>query len=88
MVGHMSHDSGITQAEIREIVAALMPELRAAIIEVIRQAAGDRLVDCKEAAKIAGCSVGALNKRIARGTQRVIRTGRAVRIRMSDLVGK
>ena len=53
----------------------------------MRAALADRLVDIEEAAKIAGCSPGALRKRIARGTLMVVRIGRTVRVRTSDLLG-
>jgi excisionase family DNA binding protein len=73
--------------DIRAAVASVVPDLRQAVTEAVRAALADRLVDIEEAAKIAGCSAGALRKRIARGTLKVVRIGRAVRVRTSDLLG-
>ena len=73
--------------DIRAAVASMVPELRAAVVEAVRATVADRLVSVEEAAEIAGCTPGALRKRIARGSLRVIRMGRAVRVRTSDLLG-
>jgi excisionase family DNA binding protein len=74
--------------DIRAAVASVVPELRAAVVDAVRTAIADRLVSVEEAAEIVGCSPGALRKRIARGTLPVVRNGRAVRVRTSDLLGK
>ena len=74
--------------DIRAAVASVLPELRAAVVEAVRTAMADRLVSVEEAAEIAGCSPGALRKRIARGTLSVVRSGRTIRVRTSDLLGE
>jgi excisionase family DNA binding protein len=74
--------------DIRAAVASVVPDLRVAVVEAVRAALADRLVDVEEAAEIAGCSPGALRKRIARGTLPVVRCGRSVRVRTSDLLGE
>jgi excisionase family DNA binding protein len=76
------------ESDVRAAVAAVVPELRAAVVEAVRAAMMDRLVTVEEAAGIAGCSSGALRKRIARGTLRAVRIGHTVRLRTSDLVGE
>jgi len=73
--------------DIRAAVASMVPELRAAMVEAVRTAIADRLVSIEEAAEIAACSPGALRKRVARGTLPVVRMGRTVRVRTSDLLG-
>jgi excisionase family DNA binding protein len=75
-------------SDIRAAVASVVPELRAAMVEAVRTAMQDRLVGIEEAAEIAGCSPGALRKRIARGTLPVVRCGRTVRVRTSDLLSE
>jgi len=54
-----------------------------------RQRGGNahQLLTADQAASIAGCSTAALRKRIARGQLRVIRHGRAIRVRLGDLTG-
>ena len=74
--------------DIRAAVASVVPDLRVAVAEAVRAALADRLVDVEEAAEISGCSPGALRKRIARGTLPVVRCGRSVRVRTSDLLGE
>ena len=74
--------------DIRAAVVSVVPELRAAVVEAVRAAIADRLVSVEEAAEIAGCSPGALRKRIARGTLSVVRSGHTVRVRTSDLLGE
>jgi excisionase family DNA binding protein len=74
--------------DIRAAVASLVPDLREAVVKAVQAAMRDRLVDIEEAAEIAGCSPGALRKRIARGTLPVVRCGRTVRVRTSDLLGE
>lgn len=74
--------------DIRAAVASVLPELRTAVIEAVRTTLADRLVSVEEAAEITGCTPGALRKRIARGTLRVTRMGRTVRVRTSDLLGE
>jgi excisionase family DNA binding protein len=74
--------------DIRAAVASMIPELSAALVETVRVAMTDRLVGIEEASGIAGCSPGALRKRIARGTLPAVRIGRTVRIRTSDLLGE
>ena len=74
--------------DIRAAVASMVPELRAAVVQAVQAAMRDRLVGIEEAAEIAGCSPGALRKRVARGTLPVVRCGRTVRVRTSDLLGK
>lgn len=74
--------------DVRAAVASMVPELRAAMVEAVRTAMRDRLVGIEEAAEIVGCTPGALRKRIARGTLPVVRCGRTVRVRTSDLLGK
>jgi len=74
--------------DIRAAVASMVPELQAAVVDAVRTAMTDRLVCVEEAAEISGCSPGALRKRIARGTLPVVRCGRSVRVRTSDLLGE
>ena len=74
--------------EIHAAVSAMLPDLRAALAETVRAALADRLVSVDEAAEIVQCSTGALRKRIARGTLQVVRMGRTIRIRTSDLLGE
>jgi excisionase family DNA binding protein len=74
--------------DIRAAVASMVPDLQAAVVEAVRTAMTDRLVSVEAAAEIAGCSPGALRKRIARGTLPVVRCGRSVRVRTSDLLGE
>lgn len=74
--------------DIRAAVAAMVPELRAAVVEAVRAAMADRLLTVEEAAEVAHCSAGALRKRIARGNLPTVRHGRAVRVRLSALLGE
>ena len=71
--------------EVRAAVAAALPDLRRELIEAIRAAASDRFVGVVEAAEILGITPAALRKRVARGQIRVMRIGRSVRMRVSDL---
>jgi len=74
--------------DIRAAVASVVPDLREAVVKAVQAAMRDRLVGIEEAAEIVGCSPGALRKRIARGTLPVVRCGRTVRVRTSDLLGE
>jgi excisionase family DNA binding protein len=74
--------------DVRAAVASMVPELRAAVAEAVRAAMGDRLLTVEEAAEVANCSAGAIRRRIARGNLPVVQCGRAVRVRMSALLGE
>jgi excisionase family DNA binding protein len=74
--------------DIRAAVASMVPDLRSAVVEAVRAAMQDRLLTVEQAAEVAGCSPGAVRKRIARGTLPAVRTGRVVRVRTSDLLGE
>lgn len=74
--------------DVQQAVASVLPELRQAVTEAVRQAMNDRLLTVDDAAEVLGCSPGALRKRIARGAVHVVRVGRTVRLRTSDLLGE
>jgi excisionase family DNA binding protein len=68
---------------LRDALAEVVPKL----IAVVRSAADDRLVGVDEGARLLGVSTAALRKRVARGQVKVVRLGRSVRLRVSDLLG-
>lgn len=74
--------------DIRAAVAAMVPELRAAVADAVRAAMADRLLTVEQAAEVARCSPGAIRKRIARGNLAVVRNGRTVRVRASALLAE
>lgn len=75
-------------APIRAAVQAVLPELRAAVVDAVRTSMNDRLLSVDEAAEIVGCSPMALRKKIGRGNLPAVRHGRSVRVRLSDVLGQ
>lgn len=82
----MQIDLDLTSA-VRDAVRAILPELRDELASAVRLATADRLVGVDEAAEILGTSPAAVRKRVERGTLKVVRHGRSIRVRVSDLVG-
>lgn len=56
-----------------------------AIESTARRILGEQLLSCQEAAAVLGISVGALRKRVQRGSLKALKAGRSLRFRRSDL---
>ena len=74
--------------EVRAAMEAALPRMVEALVTAVRSAAGDRLLGVEEAAQVLGCTASALRKKIERRAIPVVRHGRSIRLRMSDLLGE
>ena len=75
---------------IQSAVMGLLPELERRFELVaeraVSKAMGDRLLQMREAAPLLGLTYDALKKQVARGSLPVVRQGKTVRIRLSDVL--
>ena len=75
------------EGEVKKAFRDALPDLKAALIDAVRTALNDRLLNVPQAATIIGCSSGALRKKLERGAIPAVRHGRSIRVRLSDLLG-
>jgi excisionase family DNA binding protein len=73
--------------ELNGALEKLIPEIKQTVVEAVNACLNDQLLTVEEAAGIMRISAQALRKRIARGLMNVVRSGRTVRVRRSELFG-